>query len=66
MSIPSKAEEFSKLIEHLRKGQEAAAMLGHLHADESPLTSQGWLAVSEMLKLTIHQVTQLATKGRLN
>lgn len=66
MALPTKAEVFAQLIEHLRKGQEACATLSHLHADESKLTSQGWMAVSEMLKLTIHQVTQLATKGRLH
>jgi len=65
MSIPSKGEKFTELIEHLRKAQEAAAMLGHLHADEDSLLSQGWLAISEMLKLTVHNVTKLATRGKI-
>lgn len=63
MSIPTRGEEYSKLIEHLRKGQESAAMLAHLVRDDSKLTAQGWLAVSEMLKKVGHQVTKLATKG---
>lgn len=63
MSIPTKGEEFAKLTEYIRKAQESSAMLAHLTADESKLTSQGWLAVSEMFKLTLHNVTALATKG---
>jgi hypothetical protein len=63
MSIPTKGEEFAKLIEHLRYAQENAAMLAHLHRDDSALTARGWLAVSEMLKLTQHNVTKLAMKG---
>jgi hypothetical protein len=63
MSIPTKGEEFAKLIEHLRKAQEACSMLAHLHADDSRLMAQGWIAVSEMLKKTQHSVTKLATKG---
>jgi hypothetical protein len=63
MSIPTKGEQFSILIEHLRKGQEACSMLAHLHRDDSKLIAQGWLAVGEMLKKTIHNVTTLATRG---
>lgn len=63
MSIPTKGEEFAKLIEHLRYAQENCAMLAHLHRDESKLTAQGWLAISEMLKLVQGKVTTLATKG---
>lgn len=62
---PTKGLAFSKLIDNLREAQEAAAMLAHLTADEDPLLSQGWLAVSEMLKLTVHNVTKLATKGQI-
>jgi hypothetical protein len=65
MSVPTTGETFAQLIEHLRLAQEAAAMLGHLHADNDPTQSQGWIAVSEMLKLTVHNVTKLATKGRI-
>lgn len=63
MSIPTKGEEYAKLMEHLRYAQENAAMLAHLHADDSRLTAQGWLAISEMFKLLQHKVTELATKG---
>lgn len=63
MSIPTKGEEFAKLIEHLRYAQENASMLAHLNRDDSKLVAQGWLAVSEMLKLTQHNVTKLAMKG---
>jgi hypothetical protein len=63
MAIPTKGDTFAQLIEHLRLAQEAAAMLGHLHADEDPLMLKGWLAISELLKLTIHNVTKLAARG---
>jgi hypothetical protein len=63
MSMPTKGEEFAKLIEHLRLAQESASMLAHLNRDDSALIAKGWLAVSEMLKLTQHNVTKLATKG---
>ncbi|HWU39275.1 MAG TPA: hypothetical protein VN203_16645 [Candidatus Acidoferrum sp.] len=63
MSIPTKGEKFAELLEHLRKAEEASAMLGHLHADEDPLMLKGWLAISELLKLTIHNVTKLAARG---
>jgi hypothetical protein len=65
MTLPTRGEKFTELLEHLREAQEAAAMLGHLHADEDPLVSKGWLAVSEMLGLTVHNVTKLATRGRI-
>ena len=66
MSLPTPGEKFASLIEHLRKGQEDAAFLAHLEADNNKLQSQGWLAVSEMFKLTVANVTKLATsKGRL-
>ena len=64
MSLPTKGEEFSKLIEHLRKAQEACAMLAHLHADDDSLMSRGWLGVEELLKRSQIQVTKLATSRR--
>ena len=63
MNIPSKGDEYAKLMENLRYAQEHSAMLAHLTADESPSTSQGWMAISEMFKLVQHKVTELATKG---
>lgn len=64
MAIPTKGEEFEKLIHYLRMGQESCAMLCHLYADESKLIAKGWLTVSEGLKRVQHQVTLLA-QGRL-
>lgn len=63
MSIPTKGEEFAKLMEYLRRSQESSAMLAHLTADESRSTAQGWLAISEMFKMVQSKVTELATKG---
>ena len=66
MALPTKAEKFSELIEHLRLAAEASAMLGHLHADEDKLISHGYLGISQLLDRMVVQVTQLATKGRFN
>ena len=60
--IPTPGEKFASLIEHLRKGQEDAAFLAHLEADNNKLQSQGWMAVSEMLKLTAKNITKLAMR----
>jgi hypothetical protein len=65
MSLPTSGETFAVLIEHLRKAQETAAMLGHLKADEDKHLSHGWLGISELLRRMVHQVTELATKGRI-
>ena len=62
MAIPTVGEEFAKLIEHLRKAQECAAMIAHLTRDNDNLRAQGWLAVSQMLGNTVLGVTKLATK----
>jgi len=67
-TIPTKSEQFAILIEHLRKGQEAAAMIAHLHAENDAkdrLLAKGWLVVSEGLKSMQNHVTKLAM-GRLN
>jgi hypothetical protein len=53
-------------MEHLRKAQEAAAMLAHLHkANDHHRMALSWLAVSENFKKMQHQLTQLAI-GRMN
>ena len=69
MGVPSKSDEYMKLIEHLRYAQEAAAMLKHLNAAEGDgpglVIAQGWMHVSEALKKMVHSVTLLATKGIL-
>ena len=65
MSIPSSGEQFSILIEHLRKAQEASAMLSHLaNANDHKRIAMGWFAISENFKYQIKVVTQLA-QGRL-
>ena len=63
VTLPTKGDEFAKLIEHLRKAQEAAAMLAHLNRDDSRKMAIGWLAVEQQLKLSVHACTALATKG---
>lgn len=65
MNVPSEADVFSQLIDNLRKSQDNCAMLSHLTRDHDALRAQGWLAMSELLGRAVHNVTQLATKGRL-
>jgi hypothetical protein len=62
MSLPTEAEVFAQLLEHLRKAQEASATLGHLTADNDKLRSHGWLGISELLKRMVVQVTKLAMR----
>lgn len=62
MTLPTKTEVYSSLMEHIRLAQEDAAKLAHLTADESPLNSKGWLVISEMFKRIQSQVITLATK----
>ena len=66
MSLPTKTEKLSELMEYIIKSQEAAATIAHLTRDEDGLHAQGWLAVSEMFKQINNQVIKLAVKGRLN
>lgn len=64
MSVPTRGESFSKLIEYLRRAQEEAATLAHLYRDDGNTTkSRGWLVVSEGLKLMQKNCTDIATKG---
>lgn len=61
MSVPTTGEEYSKLIEHIRKAQEAAAMLAHIeNANDNRKMAIGWLGVSEQLGLTVKAVTTFA------
>lgn len=60
MGIPTQGEEFAKLVEHLRKAAECAAMLTHLNRDDSKFLAQGWLGVNELLMRLVAQVTKLA------
>ena len=71
MSVPTRGEIFSKLIECLRMAQEHTAMMAHLINAESPKVgskdsaqAKGWLAFSEGLRLMEMKVIELA-KGKL-
>ena len=68
MAIPTKHEVYEQLQFHLRKAQEASAMLAHLaNADgDAPgaVLARGWLNVSESFKLTQYLVQQLQTGNR--
>lgn len=65
MSIPTIGETYSRLMEHLRKAQEEAAMMAHLVHDDDRKLSKMWLRVSENFKKLQFSMTELA-KGRLN
>lgn len=66
MQVPTRGEEYAKLIEYLRYAQESAARLAHLYRDDSrtgrPM-AMGWLTISEGLKLMQRNVTNLAKRG---
>lgn len=68
MSLPTRGEEFGKIIEHLRKAQESMAMLAHLYRanDFNPqdrLMAQGWLAWSEQMGNLVKVITKFAKRG---
>jgi len=67
MTVPTKGETYSKLIEHLRLAQEDAAMLMHLNSAEGDgpglAIGRGWWHVSENLKKMQGYVTGLAKRG---
>lgn len=64
MSVPTRGEEFAKLIEYLRKAQETSAMLSHLYRDDGNKTKAlGWVTISEGLKQMQKACTMIATKG---
>lgn len=64
MSVPTRGEEYAKLIEHLTKAQESSAMLAHLHNTEGndmdKLLAKGWLGIAEMMRMMQFKVIQLA------
>lgn len=58
----SESDTFAQMLEYLRMAEEAAYTIGHLRkANDDNLTGQGWLAIGEMLKMTQHNITKLAT-----
>jgi CHASE1-domain containing sensor protein len=66
MTVPTRGEIYSQLIEHLRKAQEASATISHLDKlNDDHVTALGWMTVSEGLKRMQMHVTNLA-RGRIN
>ena len=67
-SVPTVAEEYSKMLEHLRKAQESSYMLAHLvraqGGRKDNAIADGWFSVGELIKRMNYQITQLA-QGRL-
>jgi hypothetical protein len=63
MSIPTQGEEFTKIIEYLRKAQESMAMIAHLERDGNPILAKGWLAWSEQMGNIVLMVTKFAQRG---
>lgn len=65
MSIPTKVERYTSLMEHLRLAQEDAAMLMHLNSTEGDgpgmVIGKGWFHVSEGLKRMQELVMHIAT-----
>ena len=58
----SETDTYAQMLEYLRMAEECAYTIGHLRkANDDKVTGQGWIAVSEMLKMTINNVTKLAT-----
>ena len=64
MSIPTRGEVFSKLIEHLRLAQEASAMMAHLdNAEGKTQTGRMWLHFSELQAEIVNKSIELAKRG---
>ena len=66
MGTPTRGEVYAQLLEHCRKAEEAAAMLGHLaNAEGNTGTNfaRAWLMVSEQFKKMQYAVTELAMSG---
>ena len=62
--LPTEAEVYSALLEHIRLCEEAAYILGHFYKAQDDFSrGQGFLAVGEMFKMTSINVTNLATKS---
>ena len=69
MTVPTRGETYSKLLEHIRLAEENAAMMAHLVRAEGGgikdnTVANGWLAVSELFRQMAIKVTHLA-QGRL-
>lgn len=69
MSVPSRSEIFSKMVDLVDQIISCAAMMAHLHktegSDKDHKLALGWLMMSEMFKKVRHQVVLLG-QGHLN
>lgn len=66
MSLPTQGETYAKILDHLIKLQEEAAMMAHLvSANDDRRLAMQWLTVSDYFKKMQHALTGLAS-GRLN
>jgi len=69
VSVPTRSEVYQRFIEHIRLAQEAAATLGHLHADDQGTGKAklyGFLAISEALKqMHKHAIDVATASGRI-
>lgn len=71
MAVPTRAELFAQIDEHVIKLQELFASMAHVQRAEfsniigskDRAMADGWLAMSEAMKLMRHQVIQLQ-KGK--
>lgn len=63
-AVPTQGEEFAKLLDYMHKSQESCYMMAHLTRAQGSTKdhslADGWMAVGEMYKRLIYQVTQLA------
>ena len=67
MTLPTRGETFAQIDEHLIRLQELFATMAHLQRAEfaniigskDRALADGWLAMSETMKLVRHQVIQL-------
>jgi hypothetical protein len=68
MSPPTVSEQYAQLMEHIRKAQENAAMIAHLHNEngDAPgmVLGRAWLHVEDNLNKMASMITNLA-QGRL-
>ena len=66
MAVPTEAEVYTQMMEHLRNAQECAATISHLTGLNSAkqATTRGWLVVSEQLKAMQRAITAIAV-GKL-
>lgn len=64
VSTPTQGEEFAKLLDLMHKSQDSCYMLSHLTraqgSSKDIAIADGWMAIGEMYKRLIWQVTQLA------